>query len=60
MRSGTHLNAISNRLAASSPRARFLGMVVGEALSSLVDTGDKIMDFKMDEMKTPEAMWFKN
>jgi telomere length regulation protein len=60
MRSGTHLNAISNRLAASSPRARFLGMVVGEALSSLVDTGDKIMDFKMDEMKTPEAMWLKN
>jgi telomere length regulation protein len=59
MRSGAHLSAISNRLAASSPRARFLGMVVGEALSSLVDKGDKIMDFKMDEMKSPEAMWYK-
>lgn len=34
-------------------------MVVGEALSSLVDKGDKRMDFKMDEMKTPEAKWYK-
>lgn len=59
MRSGAHLGAISNRLATSSPRARFLGMVVGEALSSLVDKGDKIMDFKMDEMKSPEAIWYK-
>lgn len=60
MRSGSHLSAVSNRLAASSPRARFLGMVVGEALSSLVDKGDKIMDFKMDEMKTSEAKWYKS
>jgi telomere length regulation protein len=59
MRSGSQLSAISNRLAASSPRARFLGMVVGEALSSLVDKGDKRMDFKMDEMQTPEARWYK-
>jgi telomere length regulation protein len=59
MRSGAHLNAVSNRLAATSPRARFLGMVVGEALSSLVDKGDKRMDFKVDEMNTAEARWFK-
>jgi telomere length regulation protein len=60
MRSGAHLNAVSNRLAASSTRARFLGMVVGEALSSLVDKGDKRMDFKVDEMSTAEAKWFKS
>ena len=60
MRSGAYLNAISNRLAASSPRARFLGMVVGEALSGLVDKGDKRMDFKVDEMSTAEARWFKS
>ena len=60
MRSGAHLSAISNRLAASSPRARFLGMAVGEALSSLVDKGDKNMDFKVDEMSTAEAKWFKS
>lgn len=35
-------------------------MVVGEALSSLVDKGDKIMDFKVDEMSTAEARWFKS
>lgn len=60
MRSGTHLSVVSNRLAASSPRARFLGMVVGEALSSLVDKEDKKMDFKMEEMSTPEAKWYKS
>ncbi|KAI9053741.1 hypothetical protein LZ554_002692 [Drepanopeziza brunnea f. sp. 'monogermtubi'] len=60
MRSGTHLSAVSNRLAASSPRARFLGMAVGEALSSLIDKGDKKMDFKVDEMNTDEAQWYKS
>jgi len=60
MRSGVHLNTVSNRLAASSPRARFLGMVVGEALSSLVDKEDKRMDFKMEEMTTSEAKWYKS
>jgi telomere length regulation protein len=60
MRSGSHLSAVSNRLAASSPRVRFLGMAVGEALSSLVDKGDKRMDFKVDEMSTAEAQWFKS
>lgn len=58
MRSGTYLSAISNRLAASSPRARFLGMVVGEALSSLVDKEDKKMVFKVDEMKSSDAKWY--
>ena len=60
MRSGTYLNVVSNRLAASSPRARFLGMVVGEALSILVDKGDKKMEFKVEEMSTPEAKWYKS
>ncbi|CAG8949598.1 hypothetical protein HYFRA_00007831 [Hymenoscyphus fraxineus] len=60
MRAGTHLNAVSHRLAESSPRTRFLGMAVGEALSSLVDKGDKKMDFKVDEMSTAEAKWYKS
>ncbi len=60
MRQGSHLSVVSNRLAASSPRARFLGMVVGEALSSLVDKGDKKMDFKVEEMSTNEAQWYKS
>lgn len=60
MRSGSHLGVVSNRLGASSPRARFLGMVVGEALSSLTEKGDKRLDFKVDDMTTAEAKWFKN
>ncbi|TVY88746.1 DNA replication checkpoint protein tel2, partial [Lachnellula willkommii] len=60
MRSGAHLNVVTNRLGSSSPRARFLGMVVGEALSGLVDKGDKKMDFKVDEMSTSEAKWYKS
>ncbi|KAF7871839.1 hypothetical protein EAF04_003946 [Stromatinia cepivora] len=59
-RSGTHLKVVSNRLTATSPRARFLGMVIGEALSGLVDKGDKVMDFKIDDTKTPEAKWYKS
>lgn len=35
-------------------------MVIGEALSSLVDPEDKKMDFKMEEMSTPEAKWYKS
>ena len=59
LRSGTHLSMVSNRLAATSDQARFLGMAIGEALSELVDKEDKRMDFKTDEMKTAEAKWYK-
>ncbi|KAJ6446165.1 sister chromatid separation protein (Src1) [Purpureocillium lavendulum] len=57
-RSGTYLSAISNRIAATHARARFLGMAVGESLSALVDKSKKL-DFHMDEMETDEAAWFK-
>ncbi|TAQ89723.1 hypothetical protein B7494_g1950 [Chlorociboria aeruginascens] len=43
-----------------TPTLQQEGMVVGEALSSLVDEGDKKMDFKMEEMSTPEAKWYKS
>ncbi|KAI1739410.1 telomere length regulation protein [Xylaria scruposa] len=58
LRSSSYLNAISNRLAESQSRARFLGMAVGEALSGLVHGKDKL-DFKMEEMDTEEAGWYK-
>ena len=35
-------------------------MVIGEALSSLVDPEDKKMDFKMEEMSTLEAKWYRS
>jgi telomere length regulation protein len=59
MRSALWLNAISNRLAASQERARFLGLVVGEALSSLVEKGDKRLDFHMEETNQSEGRWYK-
>ncbi|RYP90114.1 hypothetical protein DL770_003736 [Monosporascus sp. CRB-9-2] len=59
-RSGTYLNAISNRIAASQVSARFLGMVVGESLSGLVHGADKKLDFNMEEMGTDDANWYKS
>ncbi len=55
-----YLNAVSNRLAATSTRARFLGMVVGEALSGLVEKPEKQMRFKVEELETTEAQWYKS
>lgn len=59
-RSSAHLNGMSNRLNSSSPRARFLGMVVGMAISNLVDKPGSKMDFDIDDLKTPEAKWYQN
>ncbi|KAK3329775.1 telomere length regulation protein-domain-containing protein [Apodospora peruviana] len=60
MRSSAWLNAISNRLAAPHQRARFLGMVVGETLSGLVDKGEKRLDFHMEETNGDEGKWYKS
>ncbi|KAI0515213.1 telomere length regulation protein [Xylaria bambusicola] len=60
LRSSLYLNAISNRLAVSQNRARFLGMAVGEALSGLIHAKDTKLDFKMEEMATDEADWYKS
>ncbi|KIH88455.1 telomere length regulation protein [Sporothrix brasiliensis 5110] len=35
------------------------GMVVGEALSGLIDDNNKKLDFHMDETKSDEAIWYK-
>ncbi|KAK5165679.1 hypothetical protein LTR04_000991 [Oleoguttula sp. CCFEE 6159] len=58
-RSSTFLNAISNRLASTSPRARFLGMIVGTTISELIDKPDVRMKFNTQEMETPEAEWYR-
>jgi telomere length regulation protein len=57
-RSSQYLQAVSNRLGASLPRARFLGMLVGTAVSRLVDTPDKAMKFEMEEMESDDANRF--
>lgn len=59
-RSSLYLNAVSNRLAASSQRARFLGMVVGTAFSELVDPKDKRMAFSAGEINSSEGQWYRS
>ncbi|KAL8899154.1 MAG: hypothetical protein Q9207_006338, partial [Kuettlingeria erythrocarpa] len=54
-RSSVYLNAISNRLAASSARQSVLGMYVGTAISELVDPPNKRMKFSSDELTNAEA-----
>ncbi|KJZ73629.1 hypothetical protein HIM_06962 [Hirsutella minnesotensis 3608] len=60
LRSSTYLSTISNRIAATQPRTRFLGMVVGEALSALVDNKTKKLDFHMEETEADGAVWLKS
>ncbi|KAL8803907.1 MAG: hypothetical protein Q9182_002874 [Xanthomendoza sp. 2 TL-2023] len=56
--SSIYLNAISNRLAASSHRASVLGMYVGTAVSQLIDPPEKRMDFSSEEMSNPQAQQY--
>lgn len=58
VRSSGHMQGVSNRLDASNSRARWLGMVVGTALSSLVDKEGSKLSFGTDDMQTPEARRF--
>jgi len=57
-RSSSHMQGVSNRLDCSNTRARWLGMVVGTAISTLVDKEGSRMNFGTDEMATSEALWY--
>lgn len=57
-RSSIFINAVSNRLAASSERPRFLGMVTGMAISELIDDSDKRMKFTTDTLNSPDTEWY--
>ncbi|KAI9926433.1 telomere binding protein [Aspergillus wentii] len=59
-RSSIFLNVVSNRLAASSTRARFLGMIIGTAISQLIEEPGKGMKFDLEEMESEEAHWYLN
>ncbi|KAI2636115.1 telomere length regulation protein-domain-containing protein [Xylaria nigripes] len=59
LRSSSYLNAISNRLDVSQSRVRFIGMIVAETLSGLVHGKETKLDFKVEEMATEEADWYK-
>ncbi|KKK22329.1 hypothetical protein P175DRAFT_0513528 [Aspergillus ochraceoroseus IBT 24754] len=59
-RTGIFLNAVSNRLAAASTKARFLGMLIGTAISQLIEQPGKAMKFDLEEMESSEANWYMN
>ncbi|KAJ2982154.1 hypothetical protein NQ176_g1580 [Zarea fungicola] len=59
VKSGAYMRTISNRIASTQERARMFGMVVGEALSTLVDKGKNKLDFHMEEMETAEIQSLK-
>ncbi|KAK3716665.1 telomere binding protein [Vermiconidia calcicola] len=57
-RSSNHMRGVSNRLDSSNAKARWLGMVVGTAISSLVDKEGTEMSFGTEDMQTDEARWY--
>lgn len=57
-RSSNHMQGVSSRLDSSNQRARWLGMVMGTALSGLVDKPGSKMSFGTDELETDEAKWY--
>lgn len=59
-RSSIYLNAISNRLAASLPRSTLLGMIVGTAVSELVDPKERRMNFTAEEVDSTEGKWYRS
>ncbi|MCJ1437057.1 telomere binding protein [Xylographa pallens] len=59
VRASVYINAISNRLAASSSRSQFFGMAVGSAVSTLVDPPDKRMAFSMEGIAKAEISQYQ-
>nr|OQO31230.1 hypothetical protein B0A51_02070 [Rachicladosporium sp. CCFEE 5018] len=58
VRSSGYMQGVSNRLDASNTRARWLGMIIGTALSGLVDKEGMKMNFGTDDMQTADAHWY--
>ena len=60
VRSSGHMQGVSNRLDAANQRARWLGMVVGTALSGLVEKEGAKMSFGTEDMRTRETEWYSD
>ena len=59
-RSSVYVNAISNRLAASSQRAQFLGMLVGMLTSELFDKPDTRMKFSSEDLNGSGSKFYRD
>lgn len=54
-----HVNGMSNRIGAASPRARFLGIAVGTAISKMVDKPELRLKIELEGNEATEAKWYK-
>ncbi|USP77039.1 DNA replication checkpoint protein tel2 [Curvularia clavata] len=54
-----HVNGMSNRIGASSVRARFLGIAVGVAISKMVDKPELQLKFELEGAEAEEASWYQ-
>ncbi|KAL8822260.1 MAG: hypothetical protein Q9191_006999, partial [Dirinaria sp. TL-2023a] len=59
-KSSIYINAISNRLSASSERASLLGMFVGTAVSELVNPKGKRLNFSAKEIDSADGQWYRS
>jgi telomere length regulation protein len=59
-RSSQYLNAVSKHLSSNSTRVRWLGMIVGTAISGLVDKAETRMTFGDEILDSGEAKWYLN
>lgn len=58
-KSSYHTNGMSNRIGATSPRIRFLGIAVGVAMSKMVDKPELQLKFEMEGFEATHAAWFE-
>jgi telomere length regulation protein len=58
-KSSYHVSGMSNRIAATSPRARFLGMAVGTAISRMVDKPELQLKFELEGDEATEVKWYQ-
>jgi len=59
-KSSTQMHGVSNRLNSTSPRARWLGMLISMTMSSLTDKEGSRLVFTDETLETPEAQWYRN
>jgi telomere length regulation protein len=58
-KSSSQMHGVSNRLNSTSPRARWLGMIVSMTISALTDKKENQLVFTDDAMDTTEAKWYR-
>jgi telomere length regulation protein len=58
-KSSYHVNGMSNRIGATSIRARLLGIATGVAISKMADKPDLQLKFELEGAEAEEVKWFE-